>query len=141
MKRAITIALVCAVAVALPAATASAKNGNGKPAKNNAAKKECNAFKKSDRSAFQAAFGDRSGKHPGKHAMRDCKRAAKGDNDLVNAARACRDERDADPVAFQAAWGTNEPAGEKSEGTQKNAFGKCVSETAKHGDEDGQPIV
>jgi Spy/CpxP family protein refolding chaperone len=41
----------------------------------------------------------------------------------VNAAQACKAERDADPAAFQAKYGTGHHG--------RNAFGKCVSRTAK----------
>jgi hypothetical protein len=46
----------------------------------------------------------------------------------VNAAQTCKTERDADPAAFTEKYGTNK--------NKKNAFGKCVSTTAKaDGDE------
>jgi hypothetical protein len=41
----------------------------------------------------------------------------------VNAAQACKAERQADPAAFKAKYGTNHH--------QRNAFGKCVSRTAR----------
>jgi hypothetical protein len=41
----------------------------------------------------------------------------------TNAARDCREERTADQAAFQEKYGTN--------GNKHNAFGKCVSQTAK----------
>jgi hypothetical protein len=56
--------------------------------------------------------------------------------DTVNAARTCRDARDQDPEGFAEEWGTNAPKGENSKGAGKNAFGKCVSATAKQADED-----
>jgi hypothetical protein len=42
---------------------------------------------------------------------------------LKNAAKACKAERAADPAAFTTKYGTNKNG--------KNAFGKCVSKTAK----------
>ena len=41
-----------------------------------------------------------------------------------NAAKACSDERKADPAAFKAKYGTN--------ANKSNAFGKCVSGKVKH---------
>ena len=45
------------------------------------------------------------------------------DQNKVNAARTCREEQKADPAAFKEKYGTNK--------TKSNAFGKCVSATAK----------
>lgn len=56
--------------------------------------------------------------------------------DTVNAARTCRDAREADPEGFAEQWGTNAPKGAKSKGAKRNAFGKCVSATAKQADEE-----
>ena len=41
----------------------------------------------------------------------------------VNAAKACKAERAADPAAFAEKYGKNK--------NKKNAFGKCVSQTVK----------
>jgi hypothetical protein len=41
----------------------------------------------------------------------------------VSAAKACKAERATDPAAFKAKYGTNK--------RKSNAFGKCVSATAK----------
>jgi hypothetical protein len=41
----------------------------------------------------------------------------------ISAAKTCKAERKADPAAFKAKWGTNH--------NKSNAFGKCVSKTAK----------
>ena len=45
------------------------------------------------------------------------------DQNKVNAAKTCREEQKADPAAFAAKYGTN--------ANDKNAFGKCVSATAR----------
>lgn len=45
------------------------------------------------------------------------------DQAVVNAARTCRAEQKLDPAAFKTKYGTN--------GNKSNAFGKCVSKTAK----------
>ena len=42
--------------------------------------------------------------------------------ETINAARACRTEQKADPVAFKTKYGTN--------ASKSNAFGKCVSQKA-----------
>ena len=41
----------------------------------------------------------------------------------MNAAKTCKAERTADPAAFREKYGTNK--------NKRNAFGKCVSKTAK----------
>ena len=58
------------------------------------------------------------------------------DENVVNAAKECATERQADPAAFTDKYGTNH--------NKRNAFGKCVSshsddedETAEPGDESG----
>jgi len=58
-------------------------------------------------------------------AMRACVAKAEpaAEAEAKNAAHACRAERDADREAFEEKYGTNE--------NKKNAFGKCVSTTAK----------
>jgi hypothetical protein len=48
---------------------------------------------------------------------------AQDDENVQNAAQACRAERNLDPDAFRDKYGTNK--------NKKNAFGKCVSQTAK----------
>src|SRR5262245_38252686 len=45
----------------------------------------------------------------------------------VNAAKTCKTERKADPDAFKEKYGTNK--------NRRNAFGKCVSKTAKDTEE------
>lgn len=47
----------------------------------------------------------------------------------TNAAKDCADQRDLDPAAFTAKYGTNGKEG--TAGFGKNAFGKCVSTLAK----------
>jgi hypothetical protein len=51
----------------------------------------------------------------------------------LNAARACRAEQLAGPAAFKTKWGTNV--------NKANAFGKCVSATAKAGNQGGGGTV
>jgi hypothetical protein len=50
--------------------------------------------------------------------------AAKQQEAVENAAKACWNERKADPAAFTAKYGTN--------ANKSNAFGKCVSAKVKH---------
>jgi hypothetical protein len=132
MKRAITLALTCAVAVALPAGSAIAGNGNGNGEGHgkSVAAKECAAQKKEDKGAFRGLYG--------KHAMRNCIRGTESvtPDEFANAAQVCREDRDADPEGFREFWGTNAPKGEKSKGAKRNALGKCVSSMVKeNGDE------
>jgi hypothetical protein len=100
-----------------------------KEAKQNASK-ECAAEKTADPAAFTQKYG--TGKH-GANAHGKCvsqkakSKAAKTVDDQVeadvNAARACKTERKADPSAFRAKYGTGKH--------KRNAFGKCVSQQAK----------
>jgi hypothetical protein len=90
------------------------------------AAKQC----KAERAADPAAFADKYGTNKTKsNAYGKCvsskakaASAAKTDAD-VSAAKDCKTERAADPAAFKAKYGTNK--------NKSNAFGKCVSATAK----------
>ena len=130
MNRRLTIVATCAALFAgVSVANATPPDGHENNGHGNhgssAAAKLCAAEKKADHAAFKAMWGD--------HAMRDCIRANRGEQegttvdeetaDFVNAAQQCREERDADPVAFASTWGTNH--------NDRNAFGKCVSQTAQ----------
>jgi hypothetical protein len=98
-------------------------------AKQNAAQ-ECKAERSADPAAFAQKYG--TGNH-GANAFGKCvsqkaqaKTKAKVDDQVdadVNAAKACKSERKADPQAFADKYGTNK--------NKRNAFGKCVSKTAK----------
>ena len=100
-----------------------------KAAKQNAAK-DCAAERTADPAAFTLKYG--TGKH-GANAHGKCvsqkakSEAAKTVKDQVkadvNAAKACKTERTADPAAFKDKYGTN--------ANKRNAFGKCVSKQAK----------
>jgi hypothetical protein len=100
-----------------------------KEAKQNASK-ECTTEETADPAAFTQKYG--TGKH-GANAHGKCvsqkakSEAAKAVDDQVeadvNAAKACKTERKADPAAFKQKYGTNE--------SKRNAFGKCVSKLAK----------
>ncbi len=95
-------------------------------AKSNAAK-DCKAEQTADAAAFKAKYG--SGKN-GANAYGKCvsgKAKAKTTEAVkdevktdVNAAKTCKAARKADATAFAAKWGK-----------ARNAFGKCVSATAK----------
>jgi hypothetical protein len=95
------------------------------------AAKLCAAQKKADSAAFKALWG--------KHAMRDCIRAGRAEDEVAtatpeqikNAAQTCRDERALDPAAFAATYGTND--------NDRNAFGQCVS--TKVQEEEPEPTV
>jgi hypothetical protein len=100
-----------------------------KKAKQNASK-ECTAEEAADPAAFTQKYG--TGKHGanahGKCVSQKAKSAtAKAVNDQVendvNAAKACKAERKADPTAFAEKYGSNK--------NKRNAFGKCVSAQAK----------
>ncbi len=85
---------------------------------------------KSEQTADAAAFAAKYGTNPnGKNAYGKCvssksKEASEKRTDAtVSAAKQCKTERKADPAAFKAKYGTNK--------SKSNAYGKCVSATAK----------
>src|SRR3954454_22153448 len=100
-----------------------------KTAKKNAAK-ECKAERAADPAGFQTQYG--TGKNK-KNAFGKCvsqkahAKTKQAEQSQVkaeeNAAKQCKDERAADPAAFQTQYGTGK--------NKKNAFGKCVSQKAK----------
>jgi len=121
MRRVLGIAVVL-VAFAAPAGTAAAKTSK---ADKREAKQECRALRGDDaatREAFKAEWGN-FGKcinAKAKEAKAERKAAKR------NAARDCREERgdtEESIAAFREKYGTN--------GNKRNAFGKCVSKTAK----------
>ena len=131
MKRLLTAVCIAATAFAAPATVASAKQPKPTGAEKKDAKQYCQKLRKSaGKQNFREMFG--TGKN-NVNAMRNCKR--KQANELArervktnrearkNASQECREERDADPAAFQQAYGSN--------GNKRNAFGKCVSQKAK----------
>lgn len=116
--RFILAAVGATLLIGAPASQAKPENANGG---SSLAAKACAAEKKADKAAFKAVWG--------KHAMRDCIRAGRGEEDpgtpaeqaeeFANAAQECRAERDADAELFSTTYGSN--------GNLRNAFGKCVS--------------
>jgi hypothetical protein len=109
------------------------------------ASQECRDARDADPEAFAEEWGSNTpngekSKGAGKNAFGKCvsatvKAEIEADvEDTVNAARTCREARDADPEGFAEEWGTNTP-NENSKGANRNAFGKCVSATAKQADE------
>jgi hypothetical protein len=109
------------------------------------AAQRCRTERDADPAAFQATYGSNEpsegSRGTGRNAFGKCvssgvkEELAEDVEDFSNAADECRTARGADPAAFMEAWGTNEPAGENSHGTKKNAFGKCVSATAEDEEE------
>lgn len=81
---------------------------------NKLTKRVCQAERaESGRDAFRAQYGDGE---KGQHAMRNCKRANRGE--VRNASKECKAERQADADAFAEQYGTN--------ANKRNAHGKCV---------------
>jgi hypothetical protein len=98
-------------------------------AQKNAAK-QCKAERAADPAAFQQKYGtgknkkNAYGKCVSQTAKAQTKQAEKSQTQAeVNAAKQCKQERTADPAAFQQKYGTNKH--------KSNAFGKCVSQKAK----------
>ncbi len=116
--RKMIIAGAAIAAAAVPVASAAGQPDHPANAKD-AAAKQCAAEKKADKAAFKAAYG--------KHAMRACIKGETSEarDELKNAAKECKAAKAEDPDAFAAIWGDG-----------KNAFGKCVSATAKAADEE-----
>ena len=124
MKRLIAMS----AALALLAAPAAAGAKPTKTDKTNAAK-ECKAERgttAATKEAFRLKYGTNAsksnafGKCVSSHARSEERQREAA---LKNAAKACKAERALDPAAFAAKYGTNK--------NKKNAFGKCVSRTAK----------
>ena len=100
-----------------------------KEARQNASK-ECAAEEKADPAAFTQKYGtgkhgaNAHGKCVSQKAKSETAKIVQGQVDAdVNAAKACKAERDADPAAFAVKYGKNK--------NKRNAFGKCVSQQAK----------
>jgi hypothetical protein len=119
MKRLLIITAAVAALAAPLTGVASAKTSQ---ADKQEAKKECRALRgdtKATREAFRLQFKSfgQCLNAKAKEAKAERKAAHR------NAARDCRDERDADAAAFKETYGTNH--------NKSNAFGKCVSQKAK----------
>jgi hypothetical protein len=98
---------------------------NAKNTSNAAA--SCRSERASDAAAFAAKYGTGK-KHAnafGNCVSQTAKAAAQAQQQATtNAAKACWAERQPDPAAFKAKYGTN--------ANKSNAFGKCVSSKVKH---------
>jgi hypothetical protein len=102
------------------------------------AAKECKAEREADREAFQETYGTNANKKNafGKCVSQKSKEAreeqeqedAQEDEAHVNAAQQCKEERKADPEAFEETYGTN--------ANKRNAFGKCVSKATREQEEE-----
>jgi hypothetical protein len=134
MKRIGSVMLCCVAVAAIGASAALAGNGNGKPNPRKVASQECTGeLHAMGAKNFKALYGDSAPKY--QHAMKNCKakHGKSGKNEVRNAARDCKAEQ-ADPnfaaghggATFDEFYGTNTP-NDKSKGTNRNAFGKCVS--------------
>jgi len=91
------------------------------------AAKECKAAREADPQAFHDQYGTN---HNGRNALGKCisdhvRAEVKEDvAEFKNAAKECKDARQADPEAFHHQYGTNHNG--------RNALGKCVSSKVKH---------
>jgi hypothetical protein len=98
------------------------------------AAKTCKAQQSSDPTGFAAQWGTKKnayGKCVSATAKKQEQQAAEQeqaeDTNTVNAAKTCKAQRKNDAAGFASQWGT-----------RRNAFGKCVSSTAKKQDEQQQ---
>ena len=112
--------------------TAKEEAAERKAAKRNASK-ECKQLRSTDQAAFDAQFRN-LGQCVSQKAKENKKAADAEDREerkaVVNAAKACdaeRGETQESQTAFQARYGSN--------ANDKNAFGKCVSQTAQADEE------
>jgi hypothetical protein len=115
-----------AAALAMPAGAVAEEQPSPSDFKN--ASKYCKALKKSaGADNFRKMFGGKKNAH-GKCVSQTAKKNAAEDEKQEqeakqNASQQCRAERKADPAAFSEKYGTNK--------NKRNAFGKCVSQTAR----------
>jgi hypothetical protein len=106
------------LALVLPAAATAAPKDS--PAK--LAKAACKAQKhQMGTQDFKRTYMAKSTSQAMKACMAELDPVA--EQEIKNAAQACKAERDANPAAFTQKYGTNK--------NKKNAYGKCVSTTAK----------
>jgi len=109
-------ATAACVAKAQPVAVTETKN----------AAQACKAERDADAAAFAEKYGTNANKKNayGKCVSSKAEEATEETTEArVDAAETCKTERDADSAAFTEKYGTNK--------NKKNAFGKCVSATAK----------
>jgi hypothetical protein len=114
--RKLVLVLVGTAVLCVPAVSAA-----GRPTPAKLATQMCKSLRAQDgRSTFRQAY----------HSFAGCLRLEKPQSkvDITNSAKSCKTERETDPVAFRAKYGTN--AGNAA-GAGANAFGKCVSTIAK----------
>ena len=112
-----------ALAAAIAAPTAASAAGLD-PADYKSASKYCKALKaESGGTNFASMFGTRKNAH-GKCVSQTAKKTAAEDEaqeeDRISAAGSCKADKKENPTGFGEEYGT-----------RKNAFGKCVSETAR----------
>lgn len=132
MKTVVIATIGAAAVLALPVTATAAPS---KVDKKNAAKECKTELKAIGKKAFGDLYGSKSkknalGKCVSKHARSEQKQRKKAKR---NAAKDCKAERAADPVAFEEKYRTSKGKGKsKSKGKSTgNAFGKCVSLTAR----------
>src|SRR5919197_1022722 len=111
--------MVALLALALPAAAVAEDDGPGPMCLAKTAFKSEKA--QMGARTFKAVYA--AGTASGATKLCVDKRDGGAATDVKNAAKACKAERAADPAAFTAKWGTNK--------NHRNAYGKCVSATAR----------
>ena len=133
MKK-ITVMTGLCLALLVPAISLAAPSPNAGDKR--AAKSECKTLR-GDTAATREAFLTQFRNFGACVSKKAREEAKEGQNAHTNAASECRAARDANPTQFMADWGTS---GDRSRsknqnrspnGEGKNAFGKCVSATAR----------
>ena len=110
------------------------KTSRGQDDDRESASKDCKAERAGDPAAFATKYGTNKN---GRNALGKCvsKKSKESDEErtdtTVSASKQCKAERKDDAEAFTKEYGTNENG--------RNAFGKCVSRTAKALRDDNDP--
>ena len=120
--------MMMGVLVALAVTPAAAMATDSTPSTKSPAK-ACKAERSADRDAFKEKYGTNRNKSNAfgkcvaakRREARERRREAR--QRRAQASRMCREERQADAEAFKEKYGTNR--------NKSNAFGKCVSQTAR----------
>jgi hypothetical protein len=122
MKTLTTLVVAGSLAFAVPALADAPSGSSSTPSP----EKQC----RTERTAmgvdtFRATYANKHGKNAFGRCVSQRASATSQDQQQAhsNAAKQCKAQEAADPTTFDATWGTN--------ANHKNAYGKCVSTTAK----------
>jgi hypothetical protein len=126
MKMKITVVAGLALALLVPTVAGAKPSPNAGDKR--AAKSECKTLRGTT-SATREAFLTKFRNFGACVTKKTHEEAQEAQNAHTNAAKECKAQRSEDPTGFATQWGTPGQNGANRNG--KNAFGKCVSATAK----------